>query len=92
MKRGAAADQYHQYEHLLKDAEAIGDKQVMQKIYDREHALGKTAHTVTGYGIGLILPRGTGVGGAGSYTIYSLFSGTDEWQLETVKLANRRSL
>ncbi|MEC0232887.1 hypothetical protein P4H71_00775 [Paenibacillus kribbensis] len=89
MKRGAAADQYHQYEYLLKDAEAIGDKQVMQKIYDREHALGKTAQTVTGYGIGLILPR---VGGAGSYTIYSLFSGTDEWQLETVKLANRRSL
>lgn len=31
-----------------------------------EHALGKTAQTVTGYGIGLILSRGVGVSGAGS--------------------------
>ncbi|WP_342416774.1 WXG100 family type VII secretion target [Paenibacillus sp. FSL R10-2782] len=138
----ADADKYHQYEKLMKDAEAIGDKQVMQKIHDQmnvlrlqyedsvtrtdyntgetskitsdslvavteltgkdgtktdisidkkgnivsyeqnndkydywaqehtqsagEHALGKTAQTVTGYGIGLILSRGTGVGGAGS--------------------------
>jgi hypothetical protein len=138
----ADADKYHQYEELLKNAEAIGDKQVMQKIHDQmnvlqlqyedsvtrtdyntgetskitsdslvavteltgkdgsktdisidkkgnvvsyeqntdkydywvqkhtqsagEHALGKTAQTVTGYGIGLILSRGAGVSGAGS--------------------------
>ncbi|MBP1311684.1 WXG100 family type VII secretion target [Paenibacillus sp. 1182] len=138
----ADAVKYHQYEELLKNAEAIGDKQVMQKIHDQmnvlqlqyedsvtrtdyntgetskitsdslvavteltgkdgsktdisidkkgnvvsyeqntdkydywvqkhtqsagEHALGKTAQTVTGYGIGLILSRGAGVSGGGS--------------------------
>ncbi|WP_226001431.1 WXG100 family type VII secretion target [Paenibacillus sp. BJ-4] len=35
----ADTDKYHQYEKLLKDAEAIGDKQVMQKIHDQMNVL-----------------------------------------------------
>lgn len=35
----ADADKYHQYEELLKNAEAVGDKQVMQKIHDQMNVL-----------------------------------------------------
>ncbi|MDQ0495839.1 MULTISPECIES: WXG100 family type VII secretion target [Paenibacillus] len=35
----ADADKYHQYEKLLKNAEEIGDKQVMQKIHDQMNVL-----------------------------------------------------
>ncbi len=35
----ADAEKYHQYEELLKNAETIGDKQVMQKIHDQMNVL-----------------------------------------------------
>ncbi|WP_274484244.1 hypothetical protein [Paenibacillus polymyxa] len=56
-----------------------------------EHALGKTAQTVTGYGIGLILSRGAGVSGAGSGIGSGTASGLGEHVVGMIYRTNKET-